>query len=152
MIKKTYSVQIKAPAAKVYATMLGIDNKKTYEQWTAEFNPTSTFEGNWNKDSKMYFVGTGEDGKRGGMISMIAEHIPANFVSIKHIGMLMGDDEITSGPDVEKWAGGCENYTYKENNGLTHLSVDIDVIEEYEEYFDGTYPKALQKLKEIIEK
>ena len=29
---------IKAPAAHVYNIMLGIDNKATYEQWTAEFN------------------------------------------------------------------------------------------------------------------
>lgn len=152
MIKKKYTVTVNAPASKVYNTMLGLNSIKDYEAWTAEFNPTSTYEGNWNKGSKMYFVGTGEDGKGGGMISHIAEHTPNQFVSIKHIGMLNGDTEILSGPDVEKWTGGHENYTFNESNGSTTLTVDIDVIPEYEEYFDGTYPKALEKLKENIEK
>ncbi|MEZ5056262.1 MAG: hypothetical protein R2879_04420 [Saprospiraceae bacterium] len=52
MEKKYYKIEINAPAEKVYKTMLGLNNKKTYEQWTAEFNPTSTFEGNWEKGSR----------------------------------------------------------------------------------------------------
>ena len=47
MKKLQFKVSINAPATKVYDIMLGISNKSTYEQWTAMFNPTSTFEGNW---------------------------------------------------------------------------------------------------------
>ena len=28
------------------------------EQWTALFNPRSTYDGRWNKGSKMLFIGT----------------------------------------------------------------------------------------------
>jgi hypothetical protein len=146
-----FSINIKAPAAKVYNMMLGIDNKTTYEQWTALFNPTSTYEGNWNKGSKILFVGVGEDGKKGGMVSEIAENIPNQFVSIRHYGLVSGDIEITEGPDVEKWAGGLENYTFEENNGITKVIVDVDTTEDFEDYMNNAFPNALAKLKEISE-
>ena len=33
--------------------------------------------------------------------------------------------EITSGPEVEKWANGFENYTFQENNDVTDISVEL---------------------------
>lgn len=151
MKKITFKTQIKAPAKRVYETMLGLNDIATYEQWTAEFNPTSTYEGNWNKGEKMYFVGTDENGKRGGMISEIAENIPAEFVSIKHIGMLDGETEITSGEQVDPWAGSLENYAFQESNGITTVTVEMDTAEDYMDYFNGTWPKALKTLKKIAE-
>jgi len=103
MKKIQFKKDINAPAKTVYETMLGLKDIKTYEQWTAEFNPTSTYEGNWEKGSKILFVGTDKNGKRGGMISEIADHIPNQFVSIRHYGMIDGEKEITEGPDVEAW-------------------------------------------------
>lgn len=146
-----FSINIKAPAAKVYNMMLGIENKTTYEQWTALFNPSSTYEGSWNKGSKILFVGVGEDGKKGGMVSEIAENIPHQFVSIRHYGLVHGDIEITEGPDVEKWAGGLENYTFEENNGITKVTVDLDTSEDFTDYMNEAFPNALAKLKEISE-
>lgn len=105
MKKLQYTIEINASADEVYNTMLGIDNIETYNLWTAEFNPTSTYEGSWEKESKIYFVGTDESGKKGGMVSEIVENIPNQFVSIRHYGILDGDQEITEGPEVEKWAG-----------------------------------------------
>ena len=151
MEKLQFKTEIKAPADKVYKTMLGLGNKRTYEQWTAAFNPTSTFEGSWDKGSKIYFIGTDENGKKGGMVSEIAEHKPAEFVSVRHYGILDGENEITSGKEVEKWAGGKENYTFKEHQGITTVTVDLDGTEEHKDYFIETYPKALEKLKEIVE-
>lgn len=152
MKKVQFKTEINAPIAKVYNTMLGLDNKATYEAWTAEFNPTSTFEGSWEKGSKILFIGTGKDGEKGGMIAEIAENIPNKFVSIRHYGLLKGDTEITSGKEVEKWAGELENYWFEEHNGITSVTVEVGVSDEYMDYFQTTYPKALQKLKEISEK
>ncbi|MEZ4852379.1 MAG: SRPBCC domain-containing protein [Bacteroidia bacterium] len=152
MKKIQFKKDIHASAEKVYNTMLGISNIETYEQWTAEFNPTSTYEGSWEKGSKMYFVGTDENGKRGGMISEIADNIPFQFVSIRHYGMLDGENEITEGPEVEKWAGGLENYSFHENNGVTTVTIELDITEDYLDYFDTTWPNALNKLKELAEK
>ena len=152
MQKVQFKKEINASAKKVYQTMLGLQDKTTYEQWTAAFNPTSTYEGSWNKGAKIYFIGTDENGKRGGMISEIAENIPSEFVSIKHNGILDGENEITSGEQVEQWAGGHENYRFQENNGVTTVTVEMDTVDDYLDYFNNTYPKALDKLKEISEK
>jgi len=149
MQRLQYTIEIDAAADKVVAMMLG---KDTYSQWTAAFNPTSTFEGGWNKGDKIYFIGTSKEGKKEGMVSEIAEHIPNRFVSIRHYGILDGENEITEGPAVEKWAGGYENYTFTETSNGTKLTVDVDVTEEFIPYFNDTYPKALEKLKEICEK
>lgn len=151
MKKLHYSININAPATKVYKAMLGLDDKSTYESWTAAFNPTSTYKGNWEKGSKILFIGTDENGKVGGMVSEIADNIPNQFVSIRHYGMLDGEKEITEGPEVEKWAGGLENYSFEEKDGTTTISVETDTTEEFSGYFDETWPKALNKLKEIIE-
>ncbi|RIV43044.1 SRPBCC family protein [Flagellimonas pelagia] len=152
MKKIQYKKDIKASAEKVYNTMLGMETIKTYEQWTAEFNPTSTYEGSWEKGSKIYFVGTDENGKRGGMVSEIADNVPFQFVSIRHYGILDGENEITEGPEVEKWAGSLENYDLQEHNGVTTLTVETDVADDYLDYFNTTWPKALNRLKELAEK
>lgn len=146
-----FKITINAPAEKVYTTMLGLENKSTYEQWTALFNPTSSYEGNWNKDERILFVGVDENGEKGGMVSRIEEHIPMKFVSIQHKGLMVGGKEIMEGPEVEKWANGMENYSFEENNGTTTVTVDLDTTEEFVDYMNDNYPNALNKLKEICE-
>ena len=152
MKKLQFTIRINAPVTKVYDFMLGISNKSTYEQWTSMFNPTSTYEGSWDKGNKMLFIGIDEKGEKGGMVSRIAENILHRFVSIQHIGLLAAEKEITEGPEVEKWANGFENYTFEENNGITTVTVDLDTTEEFLDFMNQTYPKALNKLKELCEK
>jgi len=151
MTKLQFTVNINAPLNKVYDTMLGISNKASYEQWTALFNPTSSYEGNWQQGEKMLFIGVDEKGEKGGMVSRIAENIPNQFVSIQHYGLVVASTEITTGPEVEKWANGLENYTFEEINGVATVTVDLDTVEEFIDYMNEHYPKALNKLKEICE-
>lgn len=157
MKKLQFKISINAAVTQVYDLMLGISNKSTYEQWTSLFNPTSSYEGSWDKGSKILFIGVDEKGEKGGMVSKIVENIPNRFVSIQHYGLLKADKEITEGPEVEKWANGFENYTFEENNGSdsyrgTIITVDLDTTEDFVGYMNETYPKALDKLKEICEK
>ncbi len=157
MKKLQFKVSINAPVTKIYDLMLGINNKSTYEQWTALFNPTSTYEGSWDKGNKILFVGVDENGEKGGMVSRIVENIPHRFVSIQHFGLFQAGKEVTEGPEVEKWANGFENYTFEENNGSdtnrgTTITVDLDTTEDFLSYMNETYPKALDKLKELCEK
>jgi hypothetical protein len=152
MKKVHFIVKINAPVNKVYDAMLGISNKSNYEEWTALFNSTSTYEGNWNKGSKMLFVGTDEKGEKGGMVSEIFDNVLNQFVSIRHYGLVKANVEITDGPEVEKWANGFENYTFAEKDGTTTVTVDLDIIEDFLAYMNETYPKALAKLKELCEK
>ena len=152
MQKLRYKKEINATAHKVFDAMLGLKDKASYEEWTAVFNPTSTFQGSWEKGSKMLFLGVDENGKKGGLVSIIEEHEPAKFISIQHCGLLDGDTELMSGEEVEKWAGGHENYLFEENHGTTTLTVDLDTTDDFVDYFNNTYPTALDKLKEISER
>lgn len=151
MIKVQFKVSISAPVSKVYEAMLGLKDKSTYEIWTAFFNPTSTYEGSWDQGSKILFVGIGENGEKGGMVSEIVENTPYQFVSIRHYGLLQDNIEILEGPEVEKWANSHENYTFVEKNGETLVTIDLDTTEDFLAYMQKTYPLALAKLKEMCE-
>ncbi len=100
-----FEILIEAKPEEVYKIMLA---DKTYCEWTKIFNQTSHFNGSWEKDSKILFIGTDEHGKEGGMVSRIKENIPNRFISIEHIGLLENGVKKTSGPEVEPWSGGLE--------------------------------------------
>lgn len=149
MKKMTYSVKINKDADSVYRMMLGLDDVQTYNNWTSAFNPTSTFNGSWEKGSRIFFVGTNAEGKQEGMVTDVMANDPAKFVSLRHIGVLKDGKEITSGPEVEGWAGCMEEYRFTEQDGVTTVSVDVDVNEPYLDYFNETYPKALDRLRDM---
>lgn len=147
--KLHFDVLIDADTNKVYTAMLAA---QPYSEWTSVFNPTSRYEGSWEKGSTIYFIGSGEDGKEGGMVSRINENIPNKFVSIEHFGILKDGQEVTSGEEVDKWAGGFEDYSFEEVDGKTRVSVAVDVTPEFRQYMIDNYPVALEKLKEICER
>lgn len=150
--KLHFSISIQAPVVVVYDKMLGLTHLSDYESWTALFNPTSTYEGVWEKGSKILFIGVDENGAKGGLVSFLAENKPHEFVSIQHKGLYQNGIEIIEGPVVEKWANGFENYSFNEENGITHVQVELDSNEDFAEYMNESYPLALEKLKDICEK
>lgn len=143
-----FATTIEAPVEKVYATMLA---PNTYAEWTKVFNADSRYEGSWEKGSKIRFVGADEQGNLGGMVSRIRENRPNRFVSIEHLGVLQGDQEITSGPEVDGWAGALENYTFIAEGDHTRLVVDMDANDTFREYFEKTWPVALERLRRLCE-
>lgn len=149
MDKLHFSIVINAPKEKVWDTML---EDKTYRLWTEPFMAGSHFKGDWNKGSKILFLAPDKDGKMGGMVSRIKENRKYEYVSIEHLGVVSDGKEDTTSAEVQAWAGGLENYTLKEKNEQTEVLVDLDSNEEYAEMFNGMWPKALQKLKEVSEK
>jgi len=143
-----FEILIDASADKVYRIMI---HERHYTEWTSEFNPTSHFKGSWEKGSKILFLGDAADGSLGGMVSRIKENIPYRYISIEHMGIVENGKEVLCGPDVDVWAGALENYTFTDQGGKTLLSVDVDTVEKYKQYFLNTWPKALQRLKTICE-
>lgn len=144
MEKQRYSARIKASKEKVWRLLWG---KETYPKWTAAFAENSDAVTDWKEGSKVLFTnGSGE-----GMVARIATKIENEFLSFEHLGMLKNGQEILEGPEVEAWAGARENYTLTEYDNSTNLDVDIDVNPQWKDYFDKTWPKALEKLKELAE-
>jgi hypothetical protein len=149
MKKLHFETKINAPAEKVYKTMLG---PVTYSEWTKAFGPGGYFKGSWEKGSKIAFVGLDpETGKEGGMLSRIAENRPDEFVSIEHLGIIKDGVEDTISEEARKWTPAFENYTFKEENGVTELQIDTDTADELAAEFEKMWPEALEKLKEIAE-
>ena len=149
MSKLNFSILIDAPISKVWDIML---QDKTYRIWTEEFAAGSHYVGNWNQGSKILFLGPTEDGKLAGMVSRIKENKLHKYISIEHLGEVYDGVEDTTSDRVKVWAGALENYTFIDKDDKTKLVVDMDINEEFKEMFEGTWPKALQKLKSLCEK
>ncbi|WP_285054748.1 SRPBCC family protein [Pedobacter ginsengisoli] len=145
MKKKEFRITIDAPREKVWNVIIG---KDTYPVWTAVFAEGSTVETDWKKGSKALFL----DGKGSGMVSEIAENIPFEYLSIRHLGEIINDKEDTDSEKVKEWAGAFENYTLTEKDGKTEWLTEMDVTEEFEDYFDKTWPQAMEKARELAEK
>ena len=147
-VRMHFERMIEAPAMKVYQIMLE-DSK--YREWTKVFNPASHFKGTWEMGSRIHFIGTGENGESGGMVSLVEENIPGEFVSLRHLGILKNGMEIYTCSETESWAGLHENYSFREVDGKTLLLIDTDAIAGFEAYFNETWPKALDILKTFSE-
>lgn len=148
MEQMKFSVEIDAPRAKVWQTML---EDATYRDWTTAFSPGSYYVGDWSEGSKILFLGPGENGP-GGMISRIKTNRPHEYISIEHLGIVENGEEDISSEKVKAWAGARENYTFKDAEGKTELLVEMDSDEEHRQMFENMWPKALQRLKELAEK
>ncbi len=145
-----FEITINAPVTKVLDMMLA---QETYRQWTAAFEPTSYYEGSWEKGSKMKFLGAGGSG----MISQIVENIPYKFISTEHLGEIKDGVIDTTSEAVKKWLPAFENYTFTDNGDSTLLQIDMEMgsseeSKQMKEMFEGMWPKALLLLKEVCEK
>ncbi len=148
MTRLHFSVLINATRERVWDAMLGDEGFRT---WTGVFMPGSYFVGDWSKGSEMRFLAPGEKGEMG-MISRIRENRLHEFVSIEHVGMIEDGREIIPSEAEKDWSGALENYTFRDKYGATEVLVDLDIIDEYRDMFEATWPKALQRLKELAEK
>jgi uncharacterized protein YndB with AHSA1/START domain len=139
-----FETMIHAKREDVWKVMLAPD---TYRTWTAEFAEGSYFEGSWDKGERIRFLTP--DGA--GMLSVIAENRPHEFLSIKHIGQIKDGVEDTTSEEVRGWAPAFENYTLSDSETGAQVRVDMDVTPDFEQYMAKTWPKALAKLKAICE-
>ncbi|MBL0160606.1 MAG: SRPBCC domain-containing protein [Bryobacterales bacterium] len=139
-----FAARINASPKTVWEVMIAPD---TYRAWTSEFAEGSYFEGSWNKGDRICFLGPGG----GGMVAVINESRPYEFLSIKHLGEIKDGVEDTQSEAVRVWAPAYENYTFSSDGAATELAVDMDVAPAWEEYMQEAWPKALAKLKALGE-
>lgn len=148
----TFQTKINSSAAMVYEHMLGLKNKETYERWTALFEPSSTYEGDWAKGSKIYFLSKDQGGKKHGMMAIVKENIPNKYVSVRHIGFVDADQEVLIENDDPANGEMLESYTFTEENGVTTVDVSVDTEDKYVDYFNKAWVLALEKLKADCER
>lgn len=139
-----FSVVIDADRETVWNTMLTLD---TYEKWTTPFCEGSTYEGSWDEGARIRFLAPGGHG----MVSVIAENRPFEFVSIKHLGEIKNGVEDTESEEVRNWAPAFENYHFTDLGGSTEVKVVMDTLPGYEAFMNNAWPKAFALLKSLSE-
>jgi len=145
MERQTFKITLDAPRETVWDILW---NDETYREWTSVFSEGSRAETDWKQGSKVLFV----DGKGQGMVSTIAMKKAPEFMSFKHLGEVHDGVEDLTSEKVSKWSGALENYTLRNVNGKTELSVEMDITDEFKDYFVEIWPKALEKLKSIVDR
>jgi hypothetical protein len=144
MEKQEYKIKINAPRERVWDILWG---DTTYPVWTALFSDGSRAETDWAKGSKVLFLNAANDG----MVALIADKVDNELMSLKHIGAINKGVEDYDSPETKAWAGSIEEYRLKTADGQTELTVNMDITEEYKDYFTTTWPKALSVVKDLSE-
>lgn len=137
-----FSVTIPAAKEKVWDALWQDEN---YKAWTAVFAAGSMAITDWQEGSKVLFV----DGKGDGMFCIIEKKVTNGFISFKFKGEVKNNIEIPADEKTSPWVNGFENYTLNEEDGITTLTVEMMVTDEMQDYFNNTFPKALEAVKEI---
>jgi hypothetical protein len=139
MTTLNFSVTINAPKEVVWDKLW---SDTSYRQWTSAFAQGSYAESDWQEGSKIRFLTPSGEG----MYSIIEKMVPYEQMTFQHLG------EIKSGAEEPKdWAGARESYDLEEHDGVTELKVYVDSVGEFENYFQDTFPKALQIVRQICE-
>ncbi|MDQ3046366.1 MAG: SRPBCC domain-containing protein [Bacteroidota bacterium] len=144
MKKIKFATTINVPAEKVWNVLF---NDETYRLWTSVFCEGSHAVSDWKEGSKILFM----DGNKAGMSSLIAKKDKPTFMSFKHIGEIKDGNELPKDEKTTLWSGAMENYSLKEVNSNTELTVEVDLTEEHIGYFQDAFPKGLAKVKELSE-
>lgn len=137
----TFSTKINAPKEKVWEALWDDAN---YRKWTSAFTEGSYAESDWNEGSKISFLTPKGDG----MFGIIQKKVPGIQMTFKHLG------EVKNGIEEPKnWGDATESYHLDETNGTTELLVKLEMESsaEFEQYFNDTFPKALEIVKQISE-
>jgi uncharacterized protein YndB with AHSA1/START domain len=142
-----FDTTIAAPRPAVWDVLL---SDATYREWTAEFTPGSYFVGDWSEGSRMLFLGPGADGESG-MVSRVLTNRPHEQIVLEHVGLVENGREDTTSDAAQAWAGARESYTLQDADGGTRVVVAMDTTDEYREMFDTVWPKALRRLRDLVE-
>ena len=145
MKRKQYKTTINAPRERVWETLWG---ERSYMEWTSAFAEGSKVETNWEEGGKILFLNAENEG----MVARIKEKKTPEKMIFKHLGMVDKDGkEDFESEKVKGWSGAEEIYILKENGQITDLLVEMDLQDDYEEFFDRAWPKAFEKLKKFAE-
>ena len=144
MERVKFNVNINAPKEKVWNVLWKDD---TYRKWTSVFSEGSKAVSDWKEGSKIQFL----DAKNDGMYSTITKCIENEIMNFTHIGVVKDGVEQPLDEATKNWSGSAENYGLSETDGITTLVVEMDIIPEYLDYFNKTFPLALDLVKKLSE-
>jgi uncharacterized protein YndB with AHSA1/START domain len=149
MTKLFLSIDINATQEDVWNA---ITQDVPYRRWTSAFHEGSFFEGGWNKGDSIHFLGINEAGNKEGMTSEIAESNHPEFISVRHLGMIINGVIDTTSDEVKEWAPAFENYRLEKiADNKTRFHLEMDIQESHYAMFENMWPKAMALLKDVCE-
>ena len=144
MKKLEFKIDINAPKEKVWKVLW---DDKTYREWTSVFTEGSYAVSDWKEGSKVLFLSANKDG----MFSVIDKLVPEEEMVFKHLGIVKDGKEMPADEETKKWIDMLESYLLKEKDGVTEIKVSHEMSEEFCEYLETTFPKALAIVKKLSE-
>jgi len=138
-----FSIEINASKKSVWGTLW---DDKTFRDWANIIDEGTYMKGVMKEGNEIQFISS-VNGY--GVTSFIERLKPNEFVLFKHFA-----DTKESGLIVreKEWTGGKESYTLEGKEGVTILIVKTEVPLEQEETFNKAIPKALSRIKALVEK
>ncbi len=140
MYKLNFSIDIQTPREKVWEVLWDED---TFRDWTSVFAEGSEgayINSDWVEGGRFEFFESDV-----GSYGIIEKLIPNEFISFRHLG------ELREGKEYPYDRERLESYTLNENNGVTTLTLEQDIPEEYKNMFEDATPKAFERIKELAE-
>lgn len=137
-----FSIEIQASKERVWATLW---NDTSFRNWANLIDEGTYMKGEMEEGNEVQFISS-VNGY--GVTSLVEKCIPNEFVLLKHSADTKESGERER---VKEWAGGEENYSLTEKDGVTTLTVTFDVPQGQEETFTTRVPKALERLKTLSE-
>lgn len=135
-----FSVEIEAPAAKVWGALW---DKESYKEWTTVFTEGSYYVGELKEGARIHFLNP----NGAGMFSEIEKLTLNELLVFKHLGEIREFRELPPDEKTLEWAGGHEIYKLKSVGENTILEVELDTNEEFKGFLQDTFPKALELVK-----
>lgn len=139
-----FDITINASPEKVWNAMWEEEN---YKKWTAVFCEGSYAKSNWKEEDEILFLTPNGEG----MYSTISKLVPNEKMYFTHLGEVKKFQKQPLSDASKEWSGSRENYTLSTLNGSTKITVEMDIVDSHYTYFITTFPKGLEKIKEIAE-
>jgi uncharacterized protein YndB with AHSA1/START domain len=142
----TYSIEIAAPAEKVWEIVLCND---MFTRWIAKRWPNSRYKSSWKKGEKIKLIGP----SGGGLVVELADIKLHERILVHYIAVLLPDGrEDRTSLVAASWIGTTEEYKFIERAGGMTLTVSIKSHQDLKKLFDDGWPAALQELKLLVER
>lgn len=139
------SMAIHAPREKVWNVL----QQDYYTRiWFAEFSAGTYAQTDWQLGSKAIF----KDHSNSGIFGTIVVNRPFEVISIEYEGMIIAGKEDYESDYAKAVKGTRETYRLLEKEGVTQLSVECDMAEEYFDMMSAAWDKAIDKIKELAER
>ncbi|MGL4597253.1 MAG: SRPBCC domain-containing protein [Bacteroidia bacterium] len=141
----SFTIDIQASREKIWSVLW---SDASYRIWTTNFHTGSYAVSDWNEGSKIHFLTP--DGE--GMFAVIEKKIINEHIAFRYLGVIKNFAEDTSDAEGIDWSEGFEKYTLTEIPTGIRLTADMNGSDHHVDFFNATFPKALNSVKELCEK